>query len=103
MHAALCGALSKRVAKGDVVVLDDLAFAAPRTREFVALLERFELTDALFVLGGRNENVELSARNLPGVCVLPPIGVNVYDVLRRSKLVLTRAAVDELAKRLGGE
>lgn len=103
MSAALRGALSKRVAAGDVIVLEDISFEQPKTREFAALLARFELSDALFVIGAPDGVVETSARNIPSVRVLPPIGVNVYDVLRRSKLVLTRAAVEGLTARLGGE
>lgn len=103
MRAALRSALSKRVADGAVIVLDDLQFAAPKTKDFKAVLGRFGLEQALVVLGDRNDTVELSGRNLPNVHILPPVGVNVYDVLRRSHLIMTRAAVDALTARLGGQ
>lgn len=103
LRAALRSALSKRVSDGAVIVLDDLSFDAPKTKDFKAFLGRFGVEDAVVVLGDRNDTVERSARNLPGVCVLPPVGVNVYDVLLRSHLIMTRSAVDALTERLGGQ
>lgn len=102
MRSALCVALSRRVSAGDVVVLNDLDFLQPKTKEFVAFMEKFELPDALLVLGDERRHVELAARNVAKATVVPPVGVNVYDVLRRKKLVLTRSAVDALVLRLGG-
>lgn len=101
-RSALCSALSQRAKNGDLIVLDDLQFDAPKTKQVTALLEAFELTDALFVLSERNDNVERSAKNLGVVTVLPSEGVNVYDVLLRSKLVMTKAAVEAVTTRLGG-
>jgi|JI102314A2RNA_FD_contig_41_5647102_length_1517_multi_2_in_0_out_0_3 large subunit ribosomal protein L4 len=103
MAAALRSALSKRVQDGAVVVLDDLRFDAPKTRDFKAFLGRFGIEDAVIVLGAPDDVVERSGRNIPGVRVLPPVGVNVYDVLLRSRLVMTRSAVEALTARLGGE
>ena len=57
--------------------------AEPKTRVVVDFLERFELSDALFVLPVQDEKFSLSARNIPTVTVLPTEGLNVYDVLRR--------------------
>lgn len=101
MRAALRCALSKRVADGALIVLDDLAFAQPKTKEFASFLSRFELADALVVLDGGNTNAELSARNLQTVTVVPPVGVNVYDVLLRGHLVVTKSALEALTSRLG--
>lgn len=103
MRTALCGALSRRVAEGHAIVLDDLEFDAPRTKNVIGLLERFGVKDALVVLAERDTTVELSARNLQNVTVLPPVGVNVYDVLLRSRLIMTRAAVEAMTERLGGD
>jgi large subunit ribosomal protein L4 len=100
-RAALCGALSRRVGEGSVVVVDELTFPAIRTRQVVDLLARFELRDAVVVLPEMDPVVGLSARNLGAVTVLPADGVNVYDVLRRGSVVMTRAAVDALVARLG--
>jgi large subunit ribosomal protein L4 len=85
------------------VVLDDLSFEAAKTKQFKAFMTTFDLPDALVVLESSNENVELAARNLQNVTVMPPIGVNVYDVLRRGRLVMTRSAVEALSARLGGK
>ncbi len=101
-RAALRSALSKRVADGAVVVIDDLRFDDYKTREVAQLMERFGLGSALFVMPELDEKFARSARNIPTVTVLPTVGVNVYDVLRRDHLVLTRDAVDALAERLGG-
>jgi large subunit ribosomal protein L4 len=95
--------LSKRVQDGAVIVLDDLRFDAPKTRDFKAFLGRFGIEDAVIVLGAPNDSVERSGRNIPGIRVMPPVGVNVYDVLLRSRLVMTRSAVEALTVRLGGE
>lgn len=99
--AALCSALSARVADGTVVVVDKFAFDAPKTKDFKSFLGRFDIGTAL-VVAEADENTLRSARNLQQVSVVPPQGVNVYDVLRRTHLVLTRDAVDALTARLGG-
>ncbi len=100
---ALCSALSRRAGESRVFVLDELAFDAPKTRQVVALMKALDLDDMLLVIGARDDNVERSARNLKSVTVLPPEGVNVYDVLRRDALVLTRDAVGALTARLRPE
>jgi len=102
MRAALRSALSKRVKDGAAIVVDDLRFDAPKTRDFSAFLGRFGVKDAVVVIGAADRNVELAGRNLADVRVMLPVGVNVYDVLRRSTLIMTRAAVDALTARLGG-
>jgi large subunit ribosomal protein L4 len=101
-RAALRAAISQRVAAGHLVVLDELRLPEIRTRQVVDLLRTFELKDALLVLPGQDDNVQLSARNLPNVTTLLVEGVNVRDVLHRGNIVMTRAAVEALAQRLGG-
>lgn len=64
-------------------------------------MKTFELNDMLLVLGAADDNVARSARNLKSVTVLLPEGVNVYDVLLRDNLVLTKSAVQAIADRLG--
>ncbi len=93
-------ALSAKAATGTLVVLDSATLDAPKTK---ALKERFAklgLTNAL-VIGGQelDGNFKLAARAIPNVDVLPAAGLNVYDVLRRNTLVLTRDAVDAVAAR----
>ncbi len=99
--AALCSALSRRCEESRIVVLDSLSFDEPKTRQITELMGRFELGDMLLVANA-DENITKSARNVPAVTVLPPEGVNVYDVLRRSVIVVTKDAADALGARLGG-
>jgi len=99
--AALCSALSRRCEESRIVVLDSLTFDEPKTRQITELMGRFELGDMLLVANA-DENITKSARNVPAVTVLPPEGVNVYDVLRRSVIVVTKDAADALGARLGG-
>ncbi|MBB5754245.1 50S ribosomal protein L4 [Prosthecomicrobium pneumaticum] len=97
---ALKLALSAK-AKGDnLIVVSDVAVGEPKTK---ALRERFAklgLGNALIIGGPAvDENFALAARNIPDVDVLPVAGLNVYDILRREKLVLTKAAVDAIGER----
>jgi len=97
--AALRGALSRRVAEKAVVVLDDFTLAAIKTRQMTDFMKKFELADMLLVTAV-DPNLEKSARNLEAVTVIAPEGLNVYDVLLRKNLVLTRAAVETVTSRL---
>ena len=99
---ALCCALSKRLADGAVLVIDDLAMDAFKTKAVVDLLGRFELNSALFVMDEVDAVFAKSAKNLESVTVLPTGGVNVYDVLDRDHLVLSKSAAEALSERLGG-
>lgn len=99
-RAALCGALSKRVQDGAVVILDEFSLPEIKTRQVVDFMGKFELGDMLMVLGSKDDVVSRSARNVPGVTVLPAEGVNVFDVLHRSTLVLTKDAAAALTARL---
>lgn len=96
---ALRSALSRRVQEQALVVLESFELAAPKTKTVAEFMTRFDLSDMVLV-APRNETLEKSARNLSSVTLLPPEGLNVYDVLRRRNLVLTRAAVDAVITRL---
>lgn len=100
--AALKSALSRRVEEGKILVLDSFELPEIKTKQVSEFLNRFELKDALVVLDDANANVQKSARNIKSVTVLPAQGLNVYDVLLRSNLVVTKAAVDAIVNRLGG-
>ena len=93
-------ALSAKARSADIVVLDQATLAEPKTR---ALLERFGklgLSNALVVSGAEVDgNFGRAASNIPNIDVLPIQGINVYDILRREKLVLTKAAVEALEAR----
>ncbi len=100
-RAALRGALSKRCSESALTVFDDFVVGEAKTRAFVAIMQRFEMKDLLLVLSVHDESVLRSARNIPGVTVLPVEGVNVYDILRHGNLAMTQAAATRLAERLG--
>ena len=97
---ALRHALSSKAADGDLIIWNGASVTEPKTK---ALKERFEalgLKSALIIDGAAVEqNFALAARNIPMIDVLPIQGLNVYDILRRNKLVLTKAAVDALELR----
>jgi large subunit ribosomal protein L4 len=100
--AALCGALSHQLREGNITVIDELGLSAYKTKQVAKLLHDLSLEDApvLIVVAGEEPFLERSARNLPNVSVLRVAGLNVYDVLRHRKLLLTRAAVAAIAERL---
>ena len=98
---ALKSALSAKVAGGEILVLEDLHFPAPKTKEMVALLNRFNLhRKTLIVLPAPEENVEKSARNIPGVTTMLPEELNVYDILNHDRLLFTREAVEKVEEAL---
>ena len=102
-RAALRGALSLRQQEGAITVVDDLSMDEFRTRRVAEALGALGLADesVLLVIAEADPKLETSARNLPRVATLRVAGLNVYDVLRHSKLVLTRAAVEAIERRLG--
>lgn len=94
-------ALSAKAAAGELIVLDKASMPSPKTRELAAKLAKMNLSNALVIDGPELEsNFALASRNLPFVDVLPCQGANVYDILRRTKLVLTKDAVQALEARL---
>lgn len=99
---ALKSALSAKVGEQNLVVLDALTLAAPKTKEFKAILGNLNIDKkALFVTADLDENVALSARNIPGVTVLTATGINVLDLLGHDKVVFTKAAVEKVEEVLG--
>ncbi len=101
---ALKHALSSKAGAGALIILDDAKLDEPKTKALRSALEKLGSENAL-VIGGEavDENFAKAARNLALVDVLPVQGINVYDVLRREKLVLTRAAVDAIADFFDGK
>ncbi len=97
---ALRHALSSKVKDQSLIVVDDATLAGPKTKALKEQFGKLGLLSALIISGAEVEpNFGLAARNLPNIDVLPVQGINVYDILRRDKLVLTRAAVDALEAR----
>ena len=97
----LANALSAKRAAGELFVLDSAALPEAKTKDLLARLTALGLADALIIDGiAVDENFARAARNLPKIDVLPSQGANVYDILRRKQLVLTKAAVAALEARL---
>ena len=94
-------ALSAKVAAGELVIVDSLNIAEGKTSVVAKAVKENGWKRVLVIDGAEvNENFARAARNLEGVDVLPSIGANVYDILRRDTLVLTRAGVEALEARL---
>ena len=98
---ALRNALSAKQADGKLVVLDTATAAEPKTKPVAVQLQGLGLSTALIIDGTETDrNFALAIRNIPGVDVLPQQGANVYDILRRDTVVLTKDAVQALEARL---
>ncbi|RJF82013.1 50S ribosomal protein L4 [Azospirillum cavernae] len=98
---ALKTALSAKVAEGKLIVLDSAAADSHKTKELALRLATLGLKSALIIDGSNlDENFAKASRNIPLIDVLPEQGANVYDILRRDTLVLTRNAVEQLEARL---
>lgn len=101
---ALRHALSSKLGAQSLIILDEAVLKAARTKDLRASFEGLGLKNALIIDGETvNENFAMAARNLPCIEVLPAQGLNVYDVLRRDTLVLTKAAVEKIHDRLSAK
>jgi large subunit ribosomal protein L4 len=97
---ALRHALSSKAKDGGIVVLDKASVSEPKTKALAAQFGKLGLENALIVDGATlDANFTTAARNIPNIDVLPVQGINVYDILRRKTLVLTKAAVEALEAR----
>jgi large subunit ribosomal protein L4 len=101
---ALKHALSAKALSGDLVILDAATLKDPKTAVLRTTLGKLGWTKALIIAGAEvDKNFGLAARNIPHIDVLPNAGLNVYDILRAEKLVLTKDAVDAVHARFAGE
>ncbi|MCB1457012.1 MAG: 50S ribosomal protein L4 [Nitratireductor sp.] len=97
---ALRHALSAKLKSDAIIVIDDLAAKEPKTAALKAQLAKLGIANALFIGGMElDTNFRLAARNIPHLDVLPVQGINVYDILRRDTLVLSKAAVEAIEAR----
>ena len=94
---AVKSALSEKVNNNDLIVMEELTLAAPKTKEVLNILNNFEVGDAkvLFITEG-DVNVEKSARNIQGVKALASTGLNIFDLLHHDKLFITKGAVAQI-------
>jgi large subunit ribosomal protein L4 len=97
---ALRHALSSKAKSGSLVVLDSAELSDPKTAALRATFDKMGWKNALIIAGPEvNANFKLAARNIPNIDVLPNAGLNVYDVLRRGTLVLTKSAIEGISAR----
>jgi large subunit ribosomal protein L4 len=97
---ALKHALSAKAKDGGIIVLDTASLKNGKTTALSKNFEKLGLVNALIIDGAEIEaNFRNAARNIPNIDVLPVQGINVYDILRRGKLVLTKAAIEALEAR----
>lgn len=97
---ALKHALSAKAKDASLIIVDEVKLAEPKTKALIERFSKLGLNNALIITGADVElNFDLAARSIPNVDVLPVQGINVYDILRREKLVLSKDAVDALEAR----
>lgn len=97
---ALRHALSAKLKAEDLIIVDQLVASEAKTKALLGSFASLGLTNALVIGGAELDgNFKLAAQNIPNVDVLPVQGINVYDILRRGKLVLSKAAVEALEER----
>ena len=95
-RTAMKSALTSKVQDNEMIVLESLSFEAPKTKAVVNMLNAFEAKKTLIVVAESNENVYKSARNIPGVAVVPVNNINVYDILKYENLMITKEAVSKI-------
>jgi large subunit ribosomal protein L4 len=98
---ALKMALTSKIQDQQVIVLDQLEMGEIKTKVFAGIVKTLGAEKALIVTGEKNEKVELSSRNMPGVKILQTQGLNVYDILKFPKLVIVQPAIEGIEGRLG--
>lgn len=93
-------ALSAKARSSDLIIVDDLAVGEAKTKLLVTNFAKLGLTNALMIGGAEiDQNFKRAASNIANIDVLPVQGINVYDILRRGKLVLSKAAIEALEER----
>ena len=97
---ALKMALTSKLQEAELLVLDQLELPQIKTKEFISTIEALAAANALFVTSEGNRNLEMSARNVPGVKIMRFEGLNVYDILKYEKLVLLQGAIKGIEGRL---
>jgi large subunit ribosomal protein L4 len=98
---ALRVALSSKQASGKLVVLSEAKAKSAKTSELAKQVKKLGWSSALIIDGAEvDNNFNLAARNIKGIDILPQQGANVYDILRRDTLVLTKGAIEKLVERL---
>lgn len=97
---ALKMALSSKLKNNKIIVLDQFELEKVKTKAFIKVINTLDVNNALIVTEKKNENLELSSRNVPGIKVMRTEGINVYDILKYKHLVLLESSVNEIEGRL---
>ena len=101
-RGALFSALSKKVADGELIVVDKLEVSAPKTKEMVKFVEALKLDKrTVLVMDNDDANVVLASRNIPKLSTLPVAQISTYEVVANSKVVLTKGAVEKIQEVYG--
>ena len=97
---ALKMAMTARKLEGNLVVVDKFELPEAKTKEFVNVMNNFQFENCLIVTGELDDNINLSSRNAVAYKVLPVAGLNVYDILKYSKLMLLQSSLPLIEERL---
>ena len=93
---AMKSALTSKVQDNEMIVLESLSLDAPKTKEIVKMLNAFEAKKALIITSESNEAIYKSSRNIEGVSVIPVNNINVYDLLKYEKVIITKDALSKI-------
>jgi len=96
---ALCGAISQKRADGNLTILNKIELNEIKTAKIAEILNKLDLKSVLIIDEG-NKNLVLSAKNIPGVKILSPEGLNLYDILYYKDLVITQPCLEKIQRRL---
>lgn len=98
--AAIAMALSDKYNSKQLIVVDDFNLPVIKTKDFVKVMSNFEIKKALIVTEDKNENLEKSSKNVPGIKVIRHEGINVYDILNHDHLFLVRPSIEKIEEAL---
>lgn len=94
---AMLSALSSKVKENEIIVLEDLKFEAPKTKDMIKLLENVKAEKkALIVMAGKDDNVVKSAANIPGVRTALVSTMNVYEIINHTNFIVTKEALSKI-------
>ena len=98
--AAIAMALSDKYNSKQLIVVNDFNLPVIKTKDFVKVMSNFEIKKALIVTEDKNENLEKSSKNVPGIKVIRHEGINVYDILNHDHLFLVRPSIEKIEEAL---
>lgn len=103
-RGALRSVLSERLREGNLIIVDEMLFSGPKTKDFVGALHALGFEGrTLIVDSSDNDNLLLSARNVKQAKVVGSTGLNVYDILYHEKVLISRSAIDQITRTLDPE